>query len=496
MPGRRSPSLSFQLALASLVSAVAVALVCVVGLVSLRNIASVSRSAVTRQIAALDESRAFAALLYQKGFLAHFMLTGDRAWLAQVDARRAAFETWLASAGAEASTPERRDLVQRIRDEYRAYDTTRRHAVALFDAGQKADAIKLLSEAQLRTETLLTSIQAFGDRRRRQAEDTMAGGERATERLTGFIVITSVLGAIASIAAGFLWARRFARPIYELRLRAESAAQRMRLQVDPRRGDLDGLAEHVTGLLARLEEIDGTVMEQRRRLAQNEKLSEIGELAAKLAHELLNPMAGMKAAIQLLARAADAGRVPLESVGETARALDVEITRVEQLVRRLVDYARPLSPRFEPCEPGQLVASALDVSRREVERSRAVVRQEVEPGLPPLEADPLLVTQALANLICNAAQASPPCAVIDVEVRRALEQGCEQVVFEVRDRGQGVPAEDLPRLFRPFFTTKPNGHGLGLAVSHHIAVEHGGRIIAHNRDGGGARFQLAIPVVR
>jgi signal transduction histidine kinase len=495
MPGRRSPSLSFRLALASLVSAVAVAAVCLVALVSLRNIASVSRSAVTRQIAALDESHAFAALLYQKGFLAHFMLTGDRAWLAQVDARRAAFETWLQSAE-EPSTPERRDLVQRIRDEYRTYDATRRRAVAHFDAGQRGDAIKLLSDAQLRTETLLASIQAFGDLRRREATETLAGGQRATDRLTGFIVVTSFFGAIASVVAGFLWARRFARPIYELRLRAESAAHRTRLQVDPRRGDLDGLAEHVTALLARLEESDSTLVEQRRRLAQNEKLSEIGELAAKLAHELLNPMAGMKAATQLLARAAEGGSVPPSSVAETAQALDAEISRVEQLVRRLVDYARPLSPRFEPCEPGDLVDSAVEVSRREVDRVRAVVRRDIEPGLPPLEADRLLVTQALANLICNAAQASPSRGVIEVEVRRALDHAGEQVVFEVSDRGGGLAAEDLPRIFRPFFTTKPSGHGLGLAVSHHVAVEHGGRITAGNRDGGGAVFQLSIPVVR
>jgi signal transduction histidine kinase len=215
-----------------------------------------------------------------------------------------------------------------------------------------------------------------------------------------------------------------------------------------------------------------------------------------LTHELLNPLAGMKAAIQLLARTAASGRVRLEEVTDTAGALDREITRVESLVRRLVDYARPLSPRFEVCEAGQLVGAAVEAARGEVARASAQLREQVEPGLPPLEVDPLLVSQALSNLICNAAQATPPQGTIDVEVRRVVEHGEDSVLFQVSDEGTGISDEDLPRLFHPFFTTKPSGHGLGLAVSQHIVVEHGGRITARNRAGRGAVFQVSIPVVR
>jgi signal transduction histidine kinase len=106
------------------------------------------------------------------------------------------------------------------------------------------------------------------------------------------------------------------------------------------------------------------------------------------------------------------------------------------------------------------------------------------------------VTQALSNIICNAAQATPPGTTVDIEVRRSGQQPEEVVAFEVSDRGAGLAADTLARLFRPFFTTKASGHGLGLAVSQHIVVEHGGRITARNRTGGGAQFQIAIPVVR
>jgi signal transduction histidine kinase len=496
MDRRRAPSLSFRLALASLCSAIAVGVVCIVGLVSLRNVSRVTRMALTRQIALLDESHAFSSLLYQKGFLAHYMLTRDRSFLAEIEARHAAFESWLKSASEESSSPQRTDLLGQIRQRYSSYDGTRRRAIALFDAGKRDEAIRLLGEAQNHVEGLLSLVGAFGDLRRRQATQTLESAESSTQWLAALIVVTSVLGAIASIAAGFLWARRFAKPIYELRLQAESAAQRTRIQVDPKGDDLEGLAQHVTALLRRVEDMDGALTEQRRRLAQQEKLSEIGELAAKLAHELLNPLAGMKAAIQLLARTADSGQVKLDEVTGTARALDIEITRVERLVRRLVDYARPLTPHFEVCDPATLVASAVEAARRELDRAAASVRERVEPGLPPLEVDTLLVTQALSNLICNAAQATPPQGTIGVEVRRVVEHGFDQVIFEVSDEGTGISEENMPRLFRPFFTTKPQGHGLGLAVSQHIVVEHGGRITARNLAGSGAVFQVSIPVVR
>jgi signal transduction histidine kinase len=493
---RRAPSLSLRLALASVISVAALAVVCVVGLFSLRNISTVTRGAVTRQMALLDESRTFALLLYQKGFVAHYLLTRDPRLLTEIENRRATFEEWLDSAARQPSTEQRRAILDRIRERYTSYDEARRRALALFDAGDSRRAVAVLGETQTHIERLLSLIEELSALRRRQSEQTLAAAETSTFRVATLLVAISVLGALASVAAGFLWARRFARPIYELRLRAESAAHRARIQVDPGQDDLQGLAEHVAALLRRLEDMDGALLEQRRRLAQNEKLSEIGELAAKLAHELLNPLAGMKAAIQLLARCVDAHQIPIHQITETAAALDTEITRVDRLVRRLIDYAKPLSPQFEVCQPGKLLECAVDAARGELSRSGAELRGHLEPDLPPIEVDPLLVSQALSNLICNASQAGPARSTIDVAVRRAVEHGADQVVFEVADHGPGVPAEDLPRLFRPFFTTKPTGNGLGLAVSQHIIVEHGGRITARNREGRGAVFQVSIPVVR
>jgi two-component system sensor histidine kinase HydH len=110
--------------------------------------------------------------------------------------------------------------------------------------------------------------------------------------------------------------------------------------------------------------------------------------------------------------------------------------------------------------------------------------------------DPQLITQAVVNLIANAAQAAPG-GTVEVETGRASPHGREEIAIRVLDRGPGIAPGQERNLFKPFFTTKPDGHGLGLAVSQNIVLEHGGQIAATARtDGPGAAFEILIPVVR
>jgi signal transduction histidine kinase len=492
----RPARLSARLALASLGTALAVGVVCAVGLVSLGNLSRDTRAAVSREMVLIDEAGAFSALLYQKGFAAEYMLTRDRAWLAQLETSRPAFETWMARARATVTTDDARRLLETVAREYQEYRDTRERAVALFDAGHEAAAKTTLMQNHARLDRILLAFREFGARARRHAEEELEISERSVRRLARLLVGTALSGAVASLLVGFLWARRITKPIYELQVQVESAAERTRIKVTSAKGELDGLGEQVAALIEKLEETDAALAEHRRRLIQSEKLSAIGELAAKLAHEVLNPLAGMKAAVQLLARSHPHSP---ERAEETARALSAEIARVEALLGRLLSFARPLAPRVEVTPVGELLDAAVAATRATLQRHGVTVKRSEQAGLPPLEIDPLLVAQALSNLLANAAQAAPEGGVIELGAARRVVLGREEVAIEVADRGPGLTAEHQRMLFHPFFTTRPGGHGLGLAVSQNIAVEHGGRIVARNRaagDGSGAIFELLLPMVR
>jgi signal transduction histidine kinase len=403
----------------------------------------------------------------QKGFVAEYLLTDNPAWLAELQTSKAAFESWLGRAHTKLADPKSGALLDRIEGEYAAYDQARKAAIVLHDSGKRSEAIAALESNHIRLQRLRDLFQDFGRMARLNAERALAQTETNVARLGRVLVGTSIAGAIASLLVGFLWARRITRPIYELEVQVESA--------------------------------DAELVEHRRRLMQSEKLSAVGELAAKLAHEVLNPLAGMKAAVQLLARQGGADTKGLEVI-ETAEALNREITRVEGLVRRLVNYARPLAPHVEVATIKSLLDAALDASQPVLSRYAVRVDRQEDDQLAPVEVDPLLFTQALVNLIVNAAEAMAPSGGrVDVSARRTHVLGRDEVSIRVADGGPGIPEGKLQELFKPFFTTKPEGHGLGLAVSQNILLEHGGRIVAQNRpphEGTGAAFEVQLPIIR
>jgi signal transduction histidine kinase len=147
-----------------------------------------------------------------------------------------------------------------------------------------------------------------------------------------------------------------------------------------------------------------------------------------------------------------------------------------------------------------LLDAALDAAQPVLARCAVRVDRDEDEQLEPVEVDPLLFTQALVNLIVNAAEAMAPSGGrVELTARRAHVLGRDQVSIRVADRGPGIPETRLKELFKPFFTTKAEGHGLGLAVSQNILLEHGGRIVAENRpphEGTGAAFEVQLPIIR
>ena len=495
----RTAALSGRLALASLGTAIAIGVVCAVGLSSLENTAEVTRVAVSQQLSLIDDAAAMSAFQYQKGFVAEYLLSGNPAWLTELNMSRPAFEIWLKSARTKIADPGSARLLDDIQREYIAYDAARKNAIMLHDAGEHVRARRELEGNHARAQTLRDLFHEFGRMARRDAERALSDTERNVRKLGFVLVGTSIAGAIASLLAGFLWARRITKPIYELQVQVQSATERTRIQVASGRAGVEVLGDQVRALVEKLEETDAALAEHRQRLMQSEKLSAVGELAAKLAHEVLNPLAGMKAAVQLLARQGASASDRVE-VLDTAEALNREITRVEGLVRRLVNFSRPLAPHVEVATVPSLLDAAIEAAQPALQRNGANVVRMEEANLEPIEVDPLLFTQVLVNLLVNAAEAMAPAGgKVELTARRAHALGRDEIAIRVSDHGPGIPESQLQELFKPFFTTKPEGHGLGLAVSQNIVFGHGGRIVANNRpsqEGRGAMFEVQLPVVQ
>jgi signal transduction histidine kinase len=216
------------------------------------------------------------------------------------------------------------------------------------------------------------------------------------------------------------------------------------------------------------------------RFASRETLAAMGEAAATLAHEIRNPLATLRSSLDCVAQDLRDGRMPEARHVQLAHS---EIDRLHSLLERSLQLSRPLELRRETCDVGLLLSRVID--RMPPGEPGRVVR-ELDPALPPLQADPDLLAQLFANLLKNAAEASR-------EVRVTARRAGERLAVAVFSGGARIPDEILPRLFEPFVTTKARGTGLGLALCRKIAAAHGASVDGRNVDGG-VTFEVTFPL--
>jgi len=222
-----------------------------------------------------------------------------------------------------------------------------------------------------------------------------------------------------------------------------------------------------------------------RQLFQIEKLATMGELAMGVAHEIGNPLAGMKAVVQALQYEDDLPGAVLEPL----RRLESEIDRLSGFLRSFHGIAAPTALDLKPVALGEVLADVLFWTRKEARSQKVDVQLDVPADLPLLRADPPQLKQVLLNLVVNAMHAMPDGGRLGIAARA---QG-QVVRIEVVDTGCGIAADVLPRIFDPFFTTRAGGSGLGLAITAKIVREHGATIEVRSEPGAGARFVLEWP---
>jgi two-component system NtrC family sensor kinase len=228
-------------------------------------------------------------------------------------------------------------------------------------------------------------------------------------------------------------------------------------------------------------------------LVQHEKLSSLGRLAASVAHEINNPLAGILTYTRLLIRMHEGGETD-ELMRDRSvhhlRLIQRETERCTAIVRNLLDFARR-----RPLNPGAIdlqgvVTEALGLVGNRLALQRIAVHTDFD-AVPPDHADAGQVRQAVLNVVLNAADAMAEGGRLTLATRSAPEAGA--VDLTVTDTGVGIPAEDLPRILDPFFTTKERGTGLGLSVVYGIVERHGGKLHIDSRVGQGTTITIRLP---
>ena len=341
--------------------------------------------------------------------------------------------------------------------------------------------------AHERANVLVDQMTEHADALASYFDDRAMQAERTAARFVRLAVILAVAGSVLAAALALVFGRNlwrsFSTPLASLELIAQRVAEGDRsARVAPIAAvELGVVADAFNRMLDALDRASTA-------LVAAERLAAIGRVAAGVAHEINNPIAIIRGYLKTMRQEAQTPELLEELV-----ILDEEATACQRIAEDLLTYAH--SPAMEPraVQASELLQDAVErsdgaPSRRSPDAAPAVML-DVEPAL--LSVDPLRIRQVVVNLVKNAREATLGEEAVEVRGRR---RGTDYRI-EVLDRGKGLSTEVRERLFEPFFTTRRDGTGLGLAVCYGLVTAHGGTIRAEARSGGGSRFVVDLPDV-
>ena len=300
----------------------------------------------------------------------------------------------------------------------------------------------------------------------------------------GAIVICAVLFMVLAVVIH--------RPLVELQekiARVQRGDLFVNVSFADRNDEIGDLGHNFNDMVQQLRESREEIERlHRTQISRAEHLATLGEMAAGLAHEIRNPLAGIAGVMEIVGRDLPSNSPAKDVLGEVRH----EVMHINKIVSELLEIARPKPPVFRQADVVSVAEHAALFARDQASARR--VRLEVQHGapVPQLEFDGGQIHQVLLNLLLNAVQACEAGGSVQVEFA-----GDEHfVITTVSDTGKGIPPDVLPNIFRPFFTTKGNGTGLGLSLARRIVEEHGGWLEATSEMGHGTQFRLALPKAR
>jgi two-component system, NtrC family, sensor histidine kinase PilS len=237
------------------------------------------------------------------------------------------------------------------------------------------------------------------------------------------------------------------------------------------------------GLIAACEDLS-TIRAMEARMRAADRLATLGRMAANIAHEIRNPLASLSGAVEVLAAGGQAG----ETRDRLAQIVLKETARLNGIIRDFLEYARPVPLNRAPVNVAEIADEVLMLIEHRAGPGTLKIVREFPPTLL-WSVDRQQLRQAVWNLCVNALQAMPDGG----ELRVSMTAAAARLIVRVADTGEGIPGGDLVHIFEPFFSTKPGGSGLGLALVYRVVQDHGGEVDVQSRPGVGTAFTLTLP---
>lgn len=283
------------------------------------------------------------------------------------------------------------------------------------------------------------------------------------------------------------------RPMLELQDKIQRVADgdlNVQVGFSDRNDDIGDLGRNFNNMVQQLRESRKEIEHlHRTQMSRAEHMATLGELAAGLAHEIRNPLAGIAGVMQIVGR----DLPPTSPACDVVKDVQEEVLRINRIVSDLLETARPRPPEYQLADLNSTVEHAVSFARQQILSKPIEIEFRKAPELGLVEHDPRQLHQVLLNLLLNAIQALNGAGRVSVTLAQSDEN---TVSISISDTGLGIAPENLTHIFRPFFTTKGHGTGLGLPLARRIVEDHGGKLEVTSDLGHGSTFTLVLPFRR
>ena len=365
--------------------------------------------------------------------------------------------------------PDEMSLAQSVRDLQHEIQTTGARIIARYDSGRR-EAAYAMAQEELKGRLQPALTQLNREIYRRARESSVRGAyARLEEILTTqerVLLLVVVLTLAGGLLGSWLIARSLARPLGELTqaMSVVGAGQLDHPMTSESRDEFGDLARAFAGMTHNLRE-------SRSRLIQSEKLASIGEMSAAVAHGLRNPLASLRAAAQVVRH-----HPASPSSAEHLDAIIEEVDRLDRRITHLLSFSRPAPFQRSNQNVARLVEGVVPTFTELLKERRVELHLDLAPELPEVRVDPVQMEQALIEIISNAIDAMPQGGRLNIRSSCVGSGDTGQVLIQITDTGRGIPANVLPSVCEPFFTTRSEGTGLGLAIAKRYIDQNSGRL--------------------
>jgi len=305
------------------------------------------------------------------------------------------------------------------------------------------------------------------------------------------IFSVGLLLILMAVIGTFFHNRFIDRPLREIMDKMEQVENgNLKVKVElPGEDELANLGKSFNSMIQKLDQAQKEIEKQHQlQMQRADRLASLGELASAIAHEIRNPLAGISSAIQVLAEEFGSQDPPREVI----QRIMEEIERVNTSLESILSYSRPTPLQYSLTDLHEILDQALFIASSGLKELECI--REYEPGLPSIEIDPQQIQQVFLNIILNAIQAMHKQGRLTLRTAVEAKKDQRWIVVRISDTGEGIPKENLTKIFQPFFTTRQRGTGLGLSIAQRIMEQHGGFITVESEVGQGTTFALYFPL--